>query len=94
MPTHISGELLPVDNPEKSIQNYELVVGGQAMNISSDYMRGISVSYNEKTSFLTVRSSVLETAQYLRFDTSSKSGSNTYTIIDMDKKTYQATIDW
>lgn len=94
-PTHISAELVAVGDPEDGIQNYELMVNGEAISVSNERMRGISVSFNgEKTTYVTVRASILSNAQYLRFDTNSKPGSYTYTFIDMDKKTYQATIDW
>jgi uncharacterized protein YvpB len=94
-PAHISAELVALGAPEDGMQYFELVVDGEPMSINSLHMRGIAVSYNgEKTTPVTVRASVLDSAQYLRFDTSNKPGSYTYIFIDMDKKTYQATIDW
>lgn len=94
-PTHIQAELVAVGEPEGGFQNFELRVNGEAISVSDERMRGISVSYNgEKSTYVTVRASILTNSQYLRFDTKSKSGSYTYTFIDVDKKTYQATIDW
>lgn len=94
-PAHISAELVKSGEPEEGIQNYELMVGGEALNVSDKNMRAISVTYNEeKSTFVSVRPSVLATAQYLRFDTGNKAGKYTYVFIGKDKKTYQATIVW
>lgn len=94
-PTPIVAELVAVGDPENGDQYYELVVDDEPMSIDDSQMRGISVSYNgEKSTFVSVRTSILDNSQYLRFDTSNKTGSYTYTFIDKDKKTYHATIDW
>lgn len=94
-PAHIPAELVAVDAPENGQQKYELVVNGEAMNVSDKNMRAISVTYNQDIStYVSVRPSVSSTAPYLLFSTDSKSGAYTYVFIDKDKKTYQATIDW
>lgn len=94
-PVHIPAELVAVGAPEDGILNFELVVAGEPISIDNAHMRGIAVSRNgEKTTFVTVRTAALDNSQYLRFDISTAPGSYTYTFIDMDKNTYQATINW
>jgi uncharacterized protein YvpB len=94
-PTPIQAELVAVGEPQDGFQYFELRVDGEAINVSDERMRGISVSYNGQIStYVTVRTSILSNSQYLRFETSNKPGTYTYTFIDMDKNTYQATIDW
>lgn len=91
----IQGELVAVDDPSKGYQKYELRVDGNPVDLSTKNLRSAVVSFNgEKTTPFSPREAVLKESNFLWFKDDSAPGMYTFWFFDMDKRTYQAEINW
>jgi uncharacterized protein YvpB len=95
IPTHIDGQLVPVGSPADGIQKFRFMVDGEALPLDENSINSIVVSYNgEKSTPVQPRRPDLTDADLLFFDTTSKSGTYTFIVIDKNKYTYKAVLEW